>query len=123
MAKEIMEKRTNRKRAPACTVGVENKQPPRDNLDLDVMDAERAGVSYGKYKALHPNTRDKNEPRLATKPKREPKQPKVYEFACRNCGEKFTTTNTLRRYCCDACKHQKNNANYYAKPGKKKKEV
>ncbi len=91
-----------------------------DNLTLDAIDAERAGMSYGQYKAQHPKTRDANETRLA---KRDNQQNRVFEFTCRCCGEKFTTTNSLRRYCGDSCRMKKSNANYRAKHAKKEMEV
>lgn len=86
---------------------------PLDNLTLDVLDAQRAGMSYGKYKALHPNTMAANEPRLAqdqedqeSKPKK--KRPAVYEFICLNCGQKFAASNAQAKYCSCACKARKN---------------
>ena len=96
--------------------------PPRDNLDLDVRDAlaKGYGVHYGQFKADHPFTRDANEARLAPPPK---SKQKVYEFVCRGCGEKFTTTIALQRYCGENCKAKKNNASYRAKHGQKEKEV
>lgn len=96
--------------------------PPRDNLDLDVMDAQAMGygVRYGQFKADHPFTKAANEARLAPQPK---SKQKVYEFVCRGCGEKFTTTCALQRYCGEFCKAKRNAANYRAKHGQKEKEV
>lgn len=84
---------------------------PRDNLTLDAMDAERAGMSYGKYKAMHPKTRDANEPRLAAK-KREPKPPKTYALPCCYCGRIFESPNKSRRYCSDECKEKNDGAKW-----------
>lgn len=96
--------------------------PPRDNLTLDAMDAERAGMTYGKYKAQHPNTKDENEARLKESSKRT--QPRAhYVFYCRGCGEKFITTNARRKYCSDECKKTKDGEKYRAfKSQKTKKE-
>jgi hypothetical protein len=94
---------------------------PRDNLTLDAMDAERAGMSYGKYKAMHPNTKDANEARLAAK-KREPKPPNVYALPCRYCGRIFESPNKSRRYCSDECKTKNDGAKWrHNKRDKKKK--
>lgn len=83
---------------------------PRDNLTLDAMDAEQAGMSYGQYKALHPNTAFANEQRLQDMNK--PKQQRivtraVYEKICPVCGKKFTCHNRSRLYCSDRCKEIK----------------
>lgn len=109
MAKQIMEKRTRRKRVPSAALAVERlasdtpQKTPKDNLTLDALDAERAGMSYGKYKALHPQTRDANEHRLAEKPKRPPRTRQIYENICLQCGRTFSTTNHSRLYCDDKC--------------------
>ena len=95
---------------------------PKDSLTLDVLDAERAGMSYGQYKALHPHTKDDNEARLETKPQRPASVRRVYEYFCLGCGKKFTTTNRQRLHCSDACKTKKDGAIRRAR-AKKKKEV
>ena len=43
------------------------KEPPRDNIDLDVIDAMAMGYGcqYGRFKVDHPRTKDRNEERLA----------------------------------------------------------
>lgn len=89
----------------------EKRARPRDNIDLDVMDAERLGYGphYGYYKVDHPLTKDANEARLAAK-RNQPKPRPVYEFACRVCGTRFITTNKKRRHCCADCKKKKENA-------------
>ena len=93
---------------------------PRDNLALDAMDARAAGMTYGKWKAQHPETKEANESRLSKPPKRQYNQtPRVYEYICRGCGKKFTTPSKARRYCDDRCKHRKNEADYKAAHQKK----
>lgn len=100
------------------------RRRPKDNLSLDAMDALAAGMTYGKWKALHPETKEANESRLSQPaPKREYKEtPKVYEYICRGCGKKFTTTTKPRRYCDDHCKRLKDSANYRAAHPKQAKE-
>lgn len=90
---------------------------PTDNLALDAMDAKRAGMTYGKYKAQHPKTAAINEPRLAPKKKTATKQ--VYEYFCRYCGAKFTTNNFSVRYCSQDCKQKNDNARYRANRAKR----
>lgn len=98
-------------------LGSSQKSPPRDNLALDAADALAAGMSYGKYKALHPRTAETNEARLAQKPKRQEHPPQqktrirpAYVKTCPTCLKEFTTTTKLRRYCSEACKKKKENA-------------
>lgn len=95
---------------------------PKDNLTLDAMDAERAGMTYGKYKAQHPNTKEENEARLKELPQRTPHPRQVYVYYCRGCGNKFISTNKKRVFCCDECKKTKENERARAKRAKKKME-
>lgn len=95
---------------------------PQDNLTMDAIDAERAGMTYGKYKAQHPNTKDANEARLAENRKQPRQSRKVYENTCLFCGEQFTTMDARQRYCGDVCKKRKNNAKYWAKKAQQAKE-
>ena len=90
---------------------------PKDNLTLDAMDAEAAGMSYGQYKAIHPVTKTANEPRLAAK--KPTRVVKVYKFICGRCGCKFTTENPKRRYCSDGCKAKNDGKTYRTKAKKK----
>ena len=94
---------------------------PRDNLSLDAIDAEAAGMSYGKYKAMHPKTKDANEARLQKK--REPKPPKLYALPCNYCGRIFESPSRSRRYCSDECKGKNDGARWrQSKRDKKQKE-
>lgn len=100
-------------------LGSGKKQVPRDNLDLDVIDALRLGygVQYGRFKADHPFTKDANEERLAamkkgkTKPStpKKPKRPrfKNYTLVCKTCGKKFIAPNNSRSYCSPTCKRMR----------------
>ena len=94
---------------------MENNRP-RDNLDLDVMDAlaQGYGVHYGDFKKDHPFTKDANEERLKRKPKRRPAQPNpeahtrlVHVHTCPTCLKEFTTTNKAQKYCCSECQKKK----------------
>ena len=88
---------------------------PQDNLSLDAMDALAAGMSYGKYKAMHPNTKDANEARLAemnapkTEPTRRYKPRTTYLHTCAHCGRDFTATRKDTIYCSLQCKGNSNN--------------
>ena len=101
------------------------RRRPKDNLALDAMDARAAGMTYGKWKVQHPETKEANESRLSQPaPKRAYSEtPKVYEFTCRGCGKKFTTQNKQRRYCDDHCKEKKDKAKYRAAHPKKTEEA
>lgn len=95
-----------------------------DNLDMDVMAATAAGLSYGHYKVLHPETQRENddrrqqvqqdlEKRQAEKAAQAPTRsrsrtgaPLTYKKTCPICGQKFETKNVTRTYCGDACKRK-----------------
>lgn len=114
MAKEIMEKRTNRKRTPAATVGVERRrnQKPRDRLTATVLAAEAAGYGphYGQFVADHPDALKDWEP---GQPVHVPDPLPVR--VCPVCGQKFASKNKLKIYCGDQCKERRNSAEYRAK--------
>lgn len=90
-----------------------------DNIDLDMIDADRLGygVQYGRYKADHPFTKEANEQRLSGKKKISIKQ--VYENTCLVCGMKFTTTNKNKLYCGSRCRDQRRNLAWRKKQTKK----
>lgn len=102
-------------RKPASSMGAEpRRRRPKDNIDMDVEDAERLGYGchYGHYKADHPNTKDANEARLHSRKKQKTEEEqlqvrKVYEKVCPVCGKKFTTQHRVRVYCDDLCKQRK----------------
>lgn len=95
-------------------LGSGKKHAPRDNLDLDVIDALAMGygVQYGRFKVDHPFTKDANEERLAAKKKTRAKTTyktpaprfRNYTLVCKYCGNKFTATNCGRKYCSNTCK-------------------
>ncbi len=101
----------NESRKAASSMGQETRRRrPKDNIDLDVEDAERLGYGchYGRYKADHPNTKDANEARLYPRKKQQEqlRVRTVYEKTCIVCGKKFTTTQQTRKYCDDRCKYK-----------------
>lgn len=120
-----MDKYRDSKLKPLTKLARETRCQPQDNLSMDVLDAQRLGYGchYGHYKADHPYTQEANEDRLAVKPESPPKPRQVYEFYCRGCGKKFTTTTAVRRYCSDECKAKKDGAKARAKREKMKMEV
>lgn len=101
------------------------KTPPRDNLALDAMDALRADMSYGKYKALHPNTKNANEARLAAMQdngKRPYKPRNTYALTCSHCGRLFESPRRNTRHCSTECKREAKNRQWRQLHGKKKVE-
>ncbi len=98
----------------------EKKGQPKDSLAMDAIAATDAGMTYGKWKAVHPNTKAENEAKLAIeKPK---KTISVYEHVCRGCGITFLTTNQKRWYHDDACKYKKDQEKTNAKKREREKE-
>ena len=69
-----------------------------DNLARDMLLAKQAGMSYGKWKALHP----------ATMPKK--KQTPAEMIPCEHCGKLFRKRNG-KRFCDANCR----NDAYYEK--------
>lgn len=87
-----------------------------DNIDLDVIDADRLGYGphYGHFKVDHPYTKDANEERLGGKQHKQPAKQKisvkqVHEKTCPVCGKKFTTTTKLKKYCSPKCREKGGN--------------
>lgn len=60
-----------------------------DNLAKDAMSARKAGMTYGQWKALHPNTM-KGE-----------RIPSAIEFVCQHCGKTFVAKTRQKRKFCD----------------------
>ena len=79
-----------------------------DNLTKDVLRAEQAGMTYGKWKALHPYT----------KPDPNRHGPRVLVCRCNICGKIFETTGQRKTACSDACYgelHRKHSRESYAR--------
>lgn len=68
-----------------------------DNLTMDVLEAEKAGMSYGKWKAFNPKTKKKRE-----KPIRQ-EDIKRYR-KCRICGRDFEVKLPQQCICSDECR-------------------
>lgn len=60
-----------------------------DNLTRDAILARKAGLSYGQWKALHPNTIE------------EVVDTSGREFVCQHCGKKFVAKTKQKRKFCD----------------------
>ena len=91
-----------------------------DNLARDSSMAVAAGMSYGKWKALHPNTAGI----VPEKPKQTKSKP---VRLCRWCGNEIPeTANAHRRFCCAACAYEGKlraaNERYRAMKSRKEKE-
>lgn len=104
----------------APTVGRETHRKPLDNLTLDSIAAERAGMSYGAYKAKNPNTYAAREAAGVFNKKKPRKQ--GYDLICARCGGHFIGKSKDKRYCSDLCRAAVNNKNYRDKQ-KAQKEV
>ena len=76
---------------------------PFDRLAADAIAAEKAGMSYGKWKTLHPHTPDP-EPEKKAVPIHIKGQPVVKK--CLSCGTEFVVAahNAGRKYCGDTCR-------------------
>ena len=73
-----------------------------DQLTKDSISAEKAGMSYGKWKALHPHT-----PQVEEVPEVQPTG-EGYK-ACMICGKMFSTVGVgkaTNRYCSQDCYYE-----------------
>lgn len=76
-----------------------------DQLTLDCIAAQKAGMTYGKWKALQPRV-EVVMPEQEELPEEEPdvkKEPP--KRLCKACG-KVVTGHGCRRYCDDACAYE-----------------
>lgn len=86
------------------------KKEPLDHLTQDVLAAEAAGMSYGKWKALHPHT--------GSDPAPEPSTGRRI-ITCANCGKEIVVlTARVRKYCSEYCRKE-----YQQQKEKAKKEA
>lgn len=73
-----------------------------DNLTRDVMAANAAGMSYGKWKAMHPNTSELHS------------QEKIDIYiderikTCPICGREFIPSPYSNKYCSKPCSEEAN---------------
>lgn len=97
-------------------VGVERvgrkKKQPLDHLTRDVLAAEKAGMSYGKWKALHPNTPEEDD-------EEEEKAPSSDEVVCncKNCFQPFVKLKSKKNkvFCSTVCQSHYNARKQQAK--------
>lgn len=94
---------------PNASVGAE-RTPKRknrkkmDRLTRDAIAAQEAGMSYGKWKVLHPHTPDEDdEEEMAI-------DPDSVVATCECCGEQFVKPrkNKVKRFCSTACQNRHN---------------
>ena len=78
------------------------KKKELDNLARDAAAALAANMSYGKWKALHPNTKDKcDEPLPQDSP------------TCQECGQPFRPRSYVKqKYCCVECQRASANRRF-----------
>lgn len=95
-------------------VGVERtgskRKKPLDRLTRDVLAAEAAGMSYGKYKATHPYTPEEDDEEEEEVP-----NPDEVLCTCVNCGQPFVKlkSRTNKLFCSTPCQLQYNNKKRY----------
>lgn len=75
-----------------------------DNTSRDAKAAREAGMSYGKWKILHPETAPKKAERKMK-----------YHRICPECGAEFDTDRVDKRYCNPDCAKLKNGRIFEAK--------
>ena len=87
---------------------MKRKKTTLDRLTRDAMAARAAGMSYGKYKALHPHTEEL-----------EPEEEIVLDddrrnMICLHCGKSFVAYGHEKRkkYCSDECREKAQYATY-----------
>lgn len=98
-------------------VGVERTRKKKgkklDRLTRDAIAAQKAGMSYGKYKALHPHTPeedDETDPAEdadeTPKPKPIKLQPNQRRGTCAHCGQPFVMgfKQSNKLYCSPVCR-------------------
>lgn len=78
------------------------KKKEMDNLARDAAAALAANMSYGKWKALNPNTKDKcDEPLPQDSP------------TCQECGQPFRPRSYVKqKYCCVECQRASANRRF-----------
>lgn len=81
-----------------------------DRLTRDVIAAQRAGVSYGQYKVMHPYTGDAELELPEPEPEiEEPETIAPYRI-CQHCGGQFSRDNKRgKKFCSIACQHAARN--------------
>lgn len=90
------------------------KRKKLDRLTRDAIAAERAGMSYGQWKATHPHTPDEDEPTGPAVVETTPvvAGPGMVLATCLYCGKEFTKrqSQTTKKFCSEACQQQHHSA-------------
>ena len=76
-------------------MGRHKKVEELDQLTKDSIAAQKAGMSYGKWKALRP---------MKTKPHKEPIEVVTDKPTCIVCGKPLPEATRRKVYCSDECK-------------------
>ena len=84
-----------------------------DRLSLDASAAIRAGMSYGNWKALHPNT-DGTMPDFRRKPNLIP---------CPYCKTPFEPANAKQKYCSANCQYKMSYERFKARKKQQKEQA
>lgn len=84
-------------------MGKAKKQQP-DHLELCAAAARAEGLSYGQWKAKHPEGLPDG---FKIEPKKVEIAPPCYTRVCWICGQKFTATNPKKTYCSRSCKDKR----------------
>ena len=71
-----------------------------DNLALDAKMALQAGMSYGKWKAMNPATKEREKAIDVSG---------MRKMECPNCGITFYTKRHNKRFCSELCRYEFNN--------------
>lgn len=93
------------------------KHSKPDHLTLCAAAARAEGLSYGQWKAKHPEGLPGD---FKLEPKKVEVSPLGFTFVCWICGKKFTTHNRKKTYCSQTCKDKKA---WAARKARMKKEV
>lgn len=86
-----------------------------DDLTKDVLAAEAAGMSYGKWKALHPRTHAVAEEAPVKPVKKERKPPEGSWHECISCGTRYWANLPGQRYCSERCRDREAKRRYMEK--------
>ena len=80
------------------------KKKHLDRLTRDAIAAQKAGMSYGKYKTLHPHTPDEDDEEELVA------DPGTVIAICERCGGKFIRPRgkTNKRFCSSVCQSRYN---------------
>ena len=78
------------------------RKKPLDRLTRDAIAAQNAGMSYGKYTALHPHTPDEDDEVEGL----EQITTGMVLATCLHCGQPFEKKrNNNKKYCCADCRN------------------